>query len=138
MRQISYRRYYHKKYKFILTDSLTLDTNIIGRTIKTDWVELTRNGTLILATGYAWNGANKPAINTRNSIAASAGHDALYQLISLGLLPRTKRLQADRNLRVWLIEDGMLELRANLWFLGVRLFGELYLRDDDSAQGVTQ
>lgn len=26
------------------------------------------------------------------------------------------------------IEDGMLELRANLWFLGVRLFGEFYIK----------
>lgn len=42
---IHYRRYNHKNYRYILTAPLTLDTNIIGRTIKTDWVELTRNGT---------------------------------------------------------------------------------------------
>ena len=49
-------------------------------------------------------------------------------MIRLGLLPRTKRLQADSDLRKWLIEDGMLELRANIWFLGVCLFGEFYIK----------
>lgn len=138
IRAIHYRRYDHKNYRFILTAPLTLDANIIGRACKTEWVELKKDGTLIIADGYAWDGASGIAINTENSIAGSCGHDALYQLIRLGLLPRTKRLQADRNLRVWLIEDGMLELRAGIWFLAVRLFGELYLRDDVSAQGVTQ
>ena len=127
MRKISYRRFDHPKYRFILAAPLTLDTNIIGRACKTEWVELKADGTLIIANRYAWDGASGIAINTENSIAASCGHDALYQLMDLGLLPRTKRLQADRNLRVWLIEDGMLELRAGIWFIAVRLFGEFYL-----------
>ena len=137
MREIHYRRFNHKNYRFILTAPLVLDTNIIGRACKTDWIELLNDGMLIIADGYAWDGATG-AINTKNSIAGSCGHDALYQLIRLGLLPRTKRLQADSDLRKWLIEDGMLERRAGIWFLAVRLFGELYLRDDVSAQGVTQ
>jgi len=128
MRKISYRRFDHPKYRFILADALRLDTNIIGRACKTDWVELKADGTLIIADGYAWDGASGIAINTENSVRASCGHDALYQLIRLGLLPRTKRLQADSDLRRWLIEDGMLELRANLWFFGVRLFGEFYIK----------
>ena len=127
-RAIHYRRFDHPKYRFILTAPLTLDTNIIGRACKTDWVELDRNGVMTLSAGYAWDGASGTAINTKNSVRASCGHDALYQLIRLGLLPRTKRLQADSDLRKWLIEDGMLELRANLWFFGVRLFGEFYIK----------
>lgn len=138
IRAIHYRRYDHKNYRFILTAPLTLDTGIINRACKTDWIELDRNGVMTLSADYAWDGASGIAINTENSVRASCGHDALYQLIRLGLLPRTKRLQADSDLRKWLIEDGMLELRAGIWFLAVRLFGELYLRDDVSAQGVTQ
>ena len=128
MRRISYSHYDQEKYRFILRASLTLDTNIIGRACKTDWVELKADGTLTIANRYAWDGASGIAINTKNSIAASCGHDALYQLIRLGLLPRTARLKADSCLRNWLIEDGMLELRANLWFLAVRLFGEFYVK----------
>ena len=60
---------------------------------------------MTLSAGYAWDGASGIAINTENSVRASCGHDALYQLIRLGLLPRTKRLQADSDLRKWLIED---------------------------------
>jgi len=138
IRAIHYRRYDHKNYRFILTAPLTLDTGIINRACKTDWIELDLNGVMTLSADYAWDGASGIAINTENSVRASCGHDALYQLIRLGLLPRTKRLQADSDLRKWLIEDGMLELRAGIWFLAVRLFGELYLRDDVSAQGVTQ
>ena len=128
MRKISYRRFDHPKYRFILTAPLTLDTGIINRACKTDWIELDRNGVMTLSAGYAWDGASGIAINTKNSLRASCGHDALYQLIRLGLLPRTKRLQADSDLRKWLIEDGMLELRANIWFLGVCLFGEFYIK----------
>lgn len=127
MRKISYRRFAHKNYRFILTAPLTLDTGIINRACKTDWIELKKDGTLIIADGYAWDGASGIAINTENSVRASCGHDALYQLIRLGLLPRTKRLQADSNLRKWLIEDGMSEFRAGYWFVAVRLIGELFL-----------
>ena len=128
MRKISYRRYDHKNYRFILTAPLTLDTGIINRACKTDWVELKADGTLVITNRYAWDGASGIAINTENAIAASCGHDALYQLMDLGLLPLTQRLKADACLRRWLIEDGMIELRANLWFFAVRLFGELYIK----------
>lgn len=128
MRLIRYRRYDHENYRFILTATLTLDTGIINRACKTDWVDLKADGTLIIANRYAWDGASGVAINTENSIAASCGHDALYQLMGLGLLPLTQRLKADACLRRWLIEDGMIELRANLWFFAVRLFGELYIK----------
>ena len=128
MRKISYRRFDHPKYRFILAAPLTLDTNIIGRACKTERVELKADGTLVITNRYAWDGASGIAINTENSVRASCGHDALYQLMDLGLLPRTKRLQADACLRRWLIEDGMIELRANLWFFAVRLFGELYIK----------
>lgn len=126
MREIHYRRFNHKNYRFILTAPLVLDTNIIGRACKTDWIELLNDGMLIISGAYAWDGATG-AINTENSIAGSCGHDALYQLIRLGLLPRTMRLKADSNLRKWLIEDGMSELRAGYWFVAVRLIGELFL-----------
>lgn len=126
MREIHYRRFNHKNYRFILTAPLVLDTNIIGRACKTDWIELLNDGTLIISGAYAWDGATG-AINTENSVRASCGHDALYQLIRLGLLPRTMRLKADSNLRKWLIEDGMSEFRAGYWFVAVRLLGELFL-----------
>jgi len=128
IRAIHYRRYDHKNYRFILTAPLTLDTGIINRACKTDWIELDRNGVMTLSADYAWDGASGIAINTENAIAASCGHDALYQLMDLGLLPLTQRLKADACLRRWLIEDGMIELRANLWFFAVRLFGELYIK----------
>lgn len=127
-RAIHYRRFDHPKYRFILAAPLTLDTNIIGRACKTEWVELKADGTLVITNRYAWDGASGIAINTENAIAASCGHDALYQLMDLGLLPLTQRLKADACLRRWLIEDGMIELRANLWFFAVRLFGELYIK----------
>lgn len=114
------------KYKFVLTAALVLDCGIVGKNIKTPWIELLPTGTLTMSTGYAWDGATG-AIDTENSIAGSCGHDALYQLMRLGLLTRSERLKADSDLRNWLINNGMFEWRANAWFLAVRLCGELYI-----------
>lgn len=126
MNAVRYKRVYNGKYKFILTAPLVMDCGFIAKTIKTNWIELRADGQLTIAMGYAWDGATG-AIDTENSIAGSCGHDALYQLMRLGLLPRSKRLIADRDLRAWLIEYGMSELRAAAWFLAVRLCGELYI-----------
>lgn len=129
MREIHYRNFSHKNYRFILTAPLVLQTRIKYRATRNDWITLQSDGSLIIAQGYAWDGASGIAINTQNTIAASCGHDALYQLMRLELLQKTQRLKADECLRDWLIEDGVFSLRANVWFVAVRLFGEFYLSE---------
>ena len=88
-----------------------------------DFISITLGGVLIIRKGYAWNGANKPAINTKNSRRATEIHDALYQAIRMGFLPESYRDEADREMMKALREDGMMYLRARWWYRAVRVGG---------------
>jgi hypothetical protein len=115
------------KWKYRLTAELVLQSRIRGIAARTEYIQIWDDGTLILRKGYAWNGASGPTIDTENSMAASAGHDALYQLIALHVIPVALRWQADMSFRRWLIEDGMSAARADVWYAGVRNFGGLFV-----------
>lgn len=112
-----YRYQLHKDELFILNHIYTF------REIETDYIILHQDR-LILKKGYAWNGANKPAINTKNSIRGSALHDAIYQLIRLELLPKSYRYSGDKEIQDVLLEDKMSRFRAWWWFRAVRVGGE--------------
>ena len=114
------------RYKYRLTEPLSLERSIIGISARNDYVTIWDDGRLILQSGYAWDGPSGPTIDTADSMRASAGHDALYQLISLGVIPADRRILADRDLRRWCIEDGMPAIRADAWYHAVRCFGGLH------------
>lgn len=115
------------KYKYRLTAELVLHCGIRGVYARTEYIEIQDNGTLILRKNYAWDGPSGPTIDTDDAMRGSAGHDALYQLISLGVLTTADRQQADLDLRTWCIEDGMPPFRADYWYEGVRAFGGLHV-----------
>lgn len=111
------------RYKYRLLADLVLKCSIRGIYARTEYIEIQDDGTLILRKGYAWDGPSGPTVDTEDAMRGSAGHDALYQLISLGVLPVTARRQADIDLRGWCIEDGMSRFRADYWYDAVRAFG---------------
>ena len=121
MNQIRYESL--AKYKYRLTDDLCLETGITGYYARTDYIEIQPGGKLVLKSGYAWDGPSGPTWDTEDSMRGSAGHDALYQLMHLGVLPLSCKDEADKLLLKWVIEDGMSEFRANYWYKGVSLFG---------------
>jgi hypothetical protein len=96
--------------------------------LQTRWLRLYPNGLLEIESGYCWDGASGPAIDTgfsgllANSMRASLAHDALYQLMRLKLLDRIWREEADLYLDAILKKDGMGFLRRWYWLKGVRLF----------------
>jgi hypothetical protein len=55
----------------------------------TTWLELWPDGTLVISPGYAWDGASGPTYDSKSSMRASLVHDALYQLMRLGLLSQS-------------------------------------------------
>ena len=96
-----------------------------NKDIKTDYIELTKNGRLTIKKGYAWDGPSGPAIDTRNFMRGSLVHDALYQLMRERFLKKKKyRKPADNLLRKMCREDGMFCIRSNWVYIGVRLFGD--------------
>jgi len=115
------------RYKYRLLAELWLKCGLRGYYARTEYIEIRDDGTLILRKGYAWDGASGPTLDTASVIRGSAGHDALYQLISLKVLPATARQQADLDLRTWCMEDGMPKFRADYWYDGVRVFGGLHV-----------
>lgn len=87
------------------------------------YLSMTPKGMLTIRTGYAWDGASGPAIDTANIMRGSLVHDALYQLIREGCLPFSAREAADRELHRICLEDGMSRIRAWWTHRGVRLGG---------------
>lgn len=53
------------------------------------------DGWLTICAGYAWDGVSGPARNTPATRKPGCVHDALYQLIRLGVLGREHRVTAD-------------------------------------------
>jgi hypothetical protein len=69
---------------------------IKGYSVKTKYIELKKDGRLILTDGYPWDGASGPAVDTDGAIAGSLYHDPIYKLIRMCLLPTSVRRQADK------------------------------------------
>jgi len=115
--------YYRDGYKYVLSQDYTVQTVIKHYSIDTVFISLTPDGVLTIRKDYAWDGASGPTVDTKTSMRGSLVHDALYQLEREGLVSINDRKDADKMLRDICIEDGMMEWRARLWYLSVRLFG---------------
>lgn len=98
------------------------------------FVGMSPDGLLTIAAGYAWDGASGPAIDTPSFMRGSLVHDALYQLIRLGVLAKDDhRQRADEVLRETVLEDGMHPVRAWWVYHAVRTFGGHYMRSRSTA-----
>ncbi len=96
-----------KGYKYQLRETAVFQTRIYpDQDIKTELVELRRDGTLVIHKYFAWDGCSGPTVDDFSNYAACLGHDALYYLIRIGLLPKMWRLQIDKELTHWMKEDG--------------------------------
>lgn len=83
-------------------------------------ISLSTAGDLEIRFGYAWDGPSGPTVDSPSSMRGSLVHDALYQLMRMGLLdPGAWKATADRLFKRMLIEDGMWEWRARWWYRGV-------------------
>jgi hypothetical protein len=104
---------YRKGYKYQLSETYSVYVGILIN-CETEWITLF-NGWLTIRKGYAWDGASGPTFDTKNSMRGSLVHDALYQLLRLGLLSPTFRAKVDDLLHNLCVEDGMFHIRAELW-----------------------
>lgn len=110
-------------FKYQLVQHWSVQTPIKDAAARIDgFVELTQDGVLKIATGYAWDGASGPTIDTKSSMRASLAHDALYQLERAGKLGQEWRVACDQVLHDICVADGMWPWRASLWLWGVRKF----------------
>jgi hypothetical protein len=91
-------------------------------------------GTLVLEPGYAWDGPSGPTFDTLSFMRASLVHDALYQLMRLGVLDQDCREPADELMRKLCLEDRMSRVRAWYTFQAVRAFGARAASTDRAKQ----
>lgn len=86
---------YKRGYKYQLTEHVRFQTPFTGYKYTSYFISLTEEGVLTTLYGYAWDGASGPALDTKDFMVASLAHDALYQLISEGVLPMKIRKACD-------------------------------------------
>ena len=116
---------YRSGYKYQLLDGFAIKTDICcGVPIDSRYIILNPNGNLVVRSGYAWDGPSGPAVDTKSFMRASLVHDALYQLMRMGLLSVAWRKQADKLLYSICVTDGMWRWRAGLAYRAVRRFAK--------------
>ncbi len=114
---------YMSGYKYQLARTHIEMTGIRPSGVVEDgFIRLSTSGRLKIRDGYAWDGPSGPTFDTNTFMTASLVHDALYQLIRKGLLPKWARVDADRILYRIARRSGMWIPRALYTYLAVRLF----------------
>jgi len=114
-----------KSYKYELKQAFACETRMKGYRISTKYIWLDTNGRLIAFRHYRWDGASGIAIDTANAMDGSCAHDCGYQLIRLGLVPRSFRKLIDKDIRDINYSRGMSWFRSRAWYLVLRCFGWL-------------
>jgi hypothetical protein len=115
---------YQKGFKYQLFENFQIQTDILGFDIETHFITLDRFGCLFIRKGYAWDGASGPTFDTDSSMEASLVHDALYQLMRLGLLPAYQRNYCDNLFESICIDKKMWKIRAKSWCSMVKRFAK--------------
>jgi hypothetical protein len=115
---------YYEGYKYQLADfyQIMLPEFKCEQTARNNYIEIS-GGLLTARAGYAWNGADWPAVDTRTIIRGSLIHDALYQLMDEGKLPLNCKERSDRKFVEICRIDGMSKYRAFWVYRAVKIFG---------------
>jgi len=117
-----YRKIRRYKYKLIKDEVFVLGDNI-GHKFENEFFKIFYDS-IIVKSGYAWDGASGFTIDTKNSMRASLIHDVFYQCLREEILPLSLKEYADSLFKKILIQDGMNKIRANIWYIAVKRFGE--------------
>ena len=122
-RKLLYRRV---SWKYVLEKDvrLSLPGNLFGQTLEyTSSYLKVKAPFLRIQSGYAWDGASGPTVDTAATMYPALVHDALYQLIRLGVLPTSSRKGVDKLFRRLLKAGGMTFFRRWYFYQAVRWFG---------------
>lgn len=121
-------------FKYRLVEPYEISLPIYGHSIDADYLDLNAAGRLLIRAGYAWDGPSGPTVDRRNTLRASLVHDALYQLLRLGVIDPHYKRTADDMFRQLLLEDGMNSVRAWAYWKAVSLFGGAATRPSAERQ----
>jgi len=114
---------YYDGLKYETAEDFWCQTPILGVSASRDKVRLFTDGILHIRAGFTWNGASGPTVDTKTSQRTSLVHDALYFLMSEGVLSQHFRPIADQLLEDLGQQDGMFSWRGVVWRKFVNWFG---------------
>lgn len=115
---------YRKGYKYQLADNIAFQTVLRPDShIVTEFIELMMDGTMVISSGYAWDGPSGPTIDTDNSMTPSLYHDAAAQLMRMRLIDQKWRIPSNEEFGRMLDERGMWSFRRKLWVRELNNFG---------------
>lgn len=116
---------YRGGYKYSLWETYRCQIGILGYTVSHHLFSLTPDGWLTINADYPWDGPSGPTIDTPSFMRGSLVHDAMYEMLRLGLLPHDPCFHlANLELQKICLEDGMWEWRADYVLKGVEDFGD--------------
>lgn len=114
---------HHSRNRFKLTEDCSVTVGVTpDYSINTDFINLGKDGDLVIKKGYAWDGLPGLVLHTKNIRRGSVVRDALYQLMRNQHLSNGWRTAADMEFKRFCIEDGCSKFRA--WFLHRQLRSE--------------
>ena len=117
-------KYRERKYKYQLVEDYEVNIDITSYSVLRELFMLYVDGTLIVKSGYAWDGPSGPTIDTQDFMRGSLVHDVLYQMMREYLLSLDCKDKADEILRDICKEDGMSPFRAAYVFEAVQRWGD--------------
>jgi hypothetical protein len=117
---------YRDGYKYQLAEDFSVATNIKPKAdIATQFIDLNKQGTLVVKSGYAWDGPSGPVADTKETMRASLVHDAFYQLMRRRKIStKTYRNKADRLFQKMCKQDGVPSKIALAYYWGLKLGGK--------------
>jgi hypothetical protein len=124
MREETKKIKYWDGIKYQLAAPVWLFTGIKGYDVSLSDVRLHPDGFMEVFALATWDGPSGPAIDTKNFMRGSLGHDKIYKLIRYGSLPMAYRATADKLMNKWNKEDGMWWPRRWWTLRAVRQFAK--------------
>jgi hypothetical protein len=136
------------RWKYRLTTSYTFKCNMPLKLRPTKKVGLGSNSLqdvvtydpetdcLTIRAGYAYDGPSGPTIDTPSAMRPALIHDALYQLMRMGLLTEDAREWSDQVYRNELRANGVPWWRHSLHYVGLRIGGSSSAKKGTEKQKV--
>jgi len=111
--------FYKSGYKYQLTRDYTCFVGIFNYDFENEFFKLTATGWLTIKRGYAWDGCSGCTLDTKTNMRGGLVHDALYQLMRMGVIAEKYVDKANELFKQICREDGMCWIRSQLYFWGV-------------------
>ena len=127
-----YQIFYKAGYKYQLFEEYEIEIDFLKDIYMDEEFYYITDGWLTIKSGYAWNGASGPVIDTCKTKRASLVHDVLYQMIRNKLIPYDLKELSDNLFQSILIDDEYPEILAKIYKQGLLLFGNISLKNEPS------